>query len=61
MKTQYASFISGCPPFDLLPDNEIMTIVGQITELPLTKGHILSVQGKTKIDKIYLIKLCCYR
>lgn len=56
MKTQYASFISDCPPFDLLPDNEIMSIEGQITELPLTKGHILSVQGRTKIDKIYIIK-----
>ncbi len=56
MKTQDVSFISGCPPFNLLPNNEIMTIGGQITELPLTKSHILSVQGKTKIDKIYIIK-----
>jgi len=56
MKNQYARFISGFPPFDALPENEISKIREQITELPLAKGDILSVQGKTKIDRIYIVK-----
>lgn len=56
MKNKDIRFISDFPPFDSLPENEINKIKGRITKLSLAKGKILSVQGKTEIDKIYIVK-----
>ena len=56
MKDQIYQFLSHTPPFSELPENELTQVAGEMSEEIFPKNIILSVQGKTKLDNVYIIK-----
>ena len=56
MKDQIYQFLSQTPPFSKLPENELSLVAGEMTEEILPKNIILAVQGKTKLESVYIIK-----
>ena len=49
------SFLSNMPHFSFLPQTEIERIAAACTETQYPKGTILAVEGKTRIDHIFIV------
>jgi CBS domain-containing protein len=56
MKDRIYQFMSQTPPFSELPENELLRVAAEMSEEIFPKDTILSVQGKTKLESIYIIK-----
>ena len=56
MKDRIYQFMSQTPPFSELPENELLRVAAEMSEKIFPKDTILSVQGKTKLESIYIIK-----
>lgn len=56
MNTHIFQFLSGLKPFSFLPPEEIQKIADSVIEESHPKDTVLSVQGKSAIDNIYLIQ-----
>ena len=56
MEDQVYKFLSGMPLFSGLTPEEVSFIADEITEKKYPKTTILSVQGRTKLDCVYIIK-----
>ena len=48
--------MSQTSPFSELPENELLRVAAEISVEVIPKDTILSVQGKTKLESIYIIK-----
>jgi CBS domain-containing protein len=56
MEDKIYKFLSGLPLFSMLPEKEVTSIAEEITEIKYPKSTVLSVQGRTKLDCVYVIK-----
>ena len=56
MQDQVFTFLSGLPSFARLPAAELKKISEAVTAKTFQSGHNLSVQGRTKLKHIYIIK-----
>ena len=56
MQDQLFTFLAKQAPFSMLPEAELKKISESISVENLPSGHNLSVQGRTKLDHIYIIK-----
>ena len=56
MNDQIYRFLSHTPPFSELPEKELLQVAAEMSVENYPKDTILSVQGKTKLEKIYIIK-----
>jgi CBS domain-containing protein len=56
MKDQIYQFLSHTPPFSELPENELLRVAGEMSVEIFPKNIVLSVQGKTKLESVYIIK-----
>jgi hypothetical protein len=56
MKDQIYQFLSHLPPFSELPENELSRVAAEMSEEIFPKNIVLSVQGKTKLESVYIIK-----
>ena len=56
MEDKINAFLSGVPLFAKLPEKEVSFVAGQIEVKQYTKNTILAVQGRTKLDCVYIIK-----
>jgi len=56
MDDKIYKFLSGLPLFSMLPEKEVAFISEEITEIKYPKSTVLSVQGRTKLDCVYVIK-----
>ena len=59
MKPDPIVFLAGLPPFSSLPKSELQKIKGRISEHSLAQGTTLAVQGKTRLDRIHIVKTGC--
>jgi CBS domain-containing protein len=55
MKDQAFEFLSQLPPFTFLPEEEIKIIAAEVSSVHHPKDRILFVQGKSKIDHLFII------
>ena len=56
MKDQIYQFLSDTPPLSGLPEKELRQVAAQMSVETFPKDTVLAVQGKTKLEKIYIIK-----
>ncbi len=56
MKDQAFKFLSEKKPFSLLPKKEIRRLSDIITEKTINKETFVSVQGKTELDEVLIVK-----
>ena len=56
MKDQIYQFLSRTSPFSKLPENELKRVAGEMSVEIFPKNIVLSVQGKTKLENVYIIK-----
>jgi CBS domain-containing protein len=56
MKNQIHQFLSHTPPFSELPENELSRVAAEMSLEIFPKNIVLSVQGKTKLESVYIIK-----
>ena len=56
MEDKISKFLSGCPLFSKLPKKEIAFVAGEIEVKKYPKSTILAVQGRTKLDCVYIIR-----
>ncbi len=56
MKTKIYQFLSHTPPFSELPQNELLRLSDEMSLEIFPKNIVLSVQGKTKLESVYIIK-----
>lgn len=56
MKHDPLRFISGLTPFSSLPAAELQEIRGRISEQAFSRGDTLAIQGRTRIERIYIVK-----
>ena len=56
MEDKISKFLSGFPLFSKLPKKEISFVSGEIKVKKYPKSTILAVQGRTKLDCVYIIK-----
>ncbi|MCP4631108.1 MAG: cyclic nucleotide-binding domain-containing protein [bacterium] len=56
MKDKISKFLAGFPLFSKLPKKEVSFVAGEIEEKKYPKSTILAVQGRTKMDCVYIIK-----
>ena len=56
MKDEILQFLSNLPPFTSLPEKELLQVAEYASEKTYPKKTILSVQGRTTLDRVYLIK-----
>ena len=56
MKDEILQFLSKLPPFTSLPEEELQRVADHASEKTYPKKTILSVQGRTTLDHVYLIK-----
>jgi CBS domain-containing protein len=56
MKDRIYQFLSSTPPFSELPENELSRVAAEMSEEIFPKNIVLSVQGKTKLESVYIIK-----
>ena len=56
MQDQISTFLAKQSPFSKLPEAELKKISESISAENFPSGHNLSVQGRTKLDHIYIIK-----
>jgi len=56
MKDQIYQFLSQTPPFSELSEKQLLRVAAEMSVEIFPKNTILSVQGKTKLESIYIIK-----
>ena len=56
MEDKISKFLSGFPLFSKLPKKEVSFVAGEIEVKKYPKNTILAVQGRTKLDCVYIIK-----
>ena len=56
MQNQIYQFLSNLPLFSELPENDLLQLAENISVETFPKNTILSVQGRTKLEQIYIIK-----
>lgn len=56
MEDKIGKFLAGFPPFSKLPKKEVSFVAGEIEVKKYPKSTILAVQGRTKLDCVYIIK-----
>jgi CBS domain-containing protein len=56
MQDQICQFLSKLPLFSDLPENELSQMAGEISVEIFPKNTVLSVQGRTKLESVYIIK-----
>ena len=56
MKDPIHQFLSHTPPFSELPENELSRVAAEMSLEIFPKNIVLSVQGKTKLESVYIIK-----
>ena len=56
MSNEVFQFLSNLKPFSFLPENELQKIADNISEKRCAKDTILSVQGKSAVEDIFIIK-----
>ena len=56
MQDQIYRFLSNLPLFSGLPEDELSQLVGEISVEKFPKNTVLSVQGRTKLVCVYIIK-----
>ena len=56
MQDQIYQFLSKLPLFSDLPENELSQLTGEISVEMFPKNTVLSVQGRTKLESVYIIK-----
>ena len=56
MQDQIFTFLAMQAPFSQLPEKELKQISKGISAERFSSGHSLSVQGRTKLDHVYIIK-----
>jgi CBS domain-containing protein len=56
MEDKIYKFLAGLPLFSMLPQKEVAFVAEEITEIKYPKTTVLSVQGRTKLDCVYIIK-----
>jgi CBS domain-containing protein len=56
MENQIYKFLLTLPLFSMLPKKEVAFVAGEITKTNYPKTTVLSVQGRTKLDCVYIIK-----
>jgi CBS domain-containing protein len=56
MKDEILKFLSNLPPFTSLPEKELLQVANEASEKTYPKKTILSVQGRTTLDRVYIIK-----
>jgi len=56
MQDQIYQFLSHLAPFSELPEDELSRVAGEISVELFPKNIILSVQGRTKLECVYIIK-----
>ena len=56
MKDEILQFLSNLPPFTSLPERELLQVAEHASEKTYPKKTILSVQGRTTLDRVYVIK-----
>ena len=56
MSDSILSFLSKLAPFSKLPEAECKRIAESLTVEKYTSGHDLSVQGRTRLEYVYIIK-----
>ena len=56
MQNQIYQFLSNLPLFSELPENDLLQLVENVSVETFPKNTILSVQGRTKLEQIYIIK-----
>ena len=56
MEDEISKFLSGLPLFSKLSKKEVSYVAGEIEEKKYPKSTILAVQGRTKMDCVYIIK-----
>jgi CBS domain-containing protein len=56
MQEQIYQFLSQTSPFSKLSDIELIRVAGEVSVEIFPKNDVLSVQGKTKLEQVYIIK-----
>ncbi len=56
MKDEILQFLSNLPPFTSLPEKELLQVAEHASEKTYPNKTILSVQGRTTLEHVYLIK-----
>ncbi|MGD9358073.1 MAG: DUF294 nucleotidyltransferase-like domain-containing protein [Desulfobacterales bacterium] len=56
MKDQIYRLLSHTPPFSELPEKELLQVAAEMSVENYPKDTILSVQGKTRLESVYVIK-----
>ena len=56
MENHIYEFLSGLPLFSRLPKKELSFVAGEIEVKKYPKSTILAVQGRTKMDCVYIIR-----
>ena len=56
MENQIYKFLMTVPLFSMLPGKEVAFVAGEIAEIKYPKTTVLSVQGRTKLDCVYIIR-----
>ncbi len=56
MEDKISKFLSGFALFSKLPKKEVSFVAGEIEVKKYPKSTILAVQGRTKMDCVYIIK-----
>ena len=56
MQDEVFTFLTKLAPFSILPEAELKQIRESVSAEYYSIGHNLAVQGRTKLDYIYLIK-----
>ena len=56
MEDEINKFLSGLALFSKLPKKEVSFVAGEIEVKKYPKSTILAVQGRTKLDCVYIIK-----
>lgn len=56
MKNQISTFLKGLPLFAGLPEEDISFIAGEVEVKTYPRSTILAVQGRTRLDAVYIIR-----
>ena len=56
MKNEIVAFLADLPPFSKLPEKELSRVVGKVSMKTYPQKTVLSVQGRTTLDCVYIIQ-----
>jgi len=56
MQDKISKFLAGLPPFSKLSKNEVTFVAAEIEVKQYPKSTVMAVQGRTKLDCVYIIK-----